>query len=430
MTSRFKAGISEVDITPPVGLPMWGYAARAGLSQGVLDSLYARVLVLEAGENRLAVVAVDLGRPFGRASLDRLRTIVKNSSGISCALVSASHTHSGPVIRDEYPSDDVPEWERRTVKKIADAIGRAYGSRVEAWVGMGYGVASIGHNRRRVNPDGTVTWLERNVTRIPTSPVDSTVSVLRVDSADRSPLAILINFACHPVIFGADNLEYSADFPGAVARTIRESFDSKPLCLFLQGAAGDINPYHAVTPLKEDARRSCDQAGTELGQEAVRVARNIHTDTSEEGRLDSVEDSLTFDLRWDPGKFRAALETFGKQFLENSAPRIRSKWELPVSTVLINRRIALMAMPGEPFVEFQISWRDRCPLRDCMLLGYTNGYFGYFPTIRAATEGGYGAVGATTWVEVGAGERIIDHALIRTYEMLGRLGDEPRVTEW
>ena len=58
-------------------------------------------------------------------------------------------------------------------------------------------------------------------------------------------------------------------------------------------------------------------------------------------------------------------------------------------------------------------------------MGYTNGYHGYFPTIPAAIKGGYGAASASTWVEVGAGERILDRAVVRINEMLGRLSDLP-----
>jgi hypothetical protein len=103
--------------------------------------------------------------------------------------------------------------------------------------------------------------------------------------------------------------------------------------------------------------------------------------------------------------------------------------QLPVTTVLIDRKIAIMGMPGEPFVEFQTNWRARCPVHDCFFFGYTNGYAGYFPTIQAATEGGYGATSATTWVQTGAGEQMVDHALIEVYRMLGRLQDSPR-TDW
>lgn len=78
-------GVAEVDITPPVGLPMWGYAARSGPSRGVLDPLFARALVIEVGEQRFALVTLDLGRPFGPASLEFLRTLRRPSLAIDFA---------------------------------------------------------------------------------------------------------------------------------------------------------------------------------------------------------------------------------------------------------------------------------------------------------------------------------------------------------
>jgi neutral ceramidase len=425
-----KAGVAKVDITPPTGQPMFGYAARSGPAAGTLDPLFARVLVLEAGERRLALVALDLGRPFGPASLAQLRESAKKSSGISYVLVVAAHTHSGPVIKDEYPGGDTPLWESGALEKIAKAIDAAHEQAVEARLGAGYGIAYIGHNRLRRNPDGTTTWMDRNPTMIPTSPVDPTVSVLRVDTNEGRPLAILVNYACHPVVFGPDNLRFSADFPGAMASTIEQAFGGQPVCFFLQGAPGNINPYHAVTPLVQDAVKWRDWTGERLGGEAARVAKGIQTESNAEASLDFAEDSLTFHLRWQPERFREALLRFGERFFEDFAPRIREEWTLPVAAVLINKRIAWMTMPGEPFVEFQINWRDRCPVRDAFLLGYANGYGGYFPTIQAAAEGGYGGAGATAWVEVGAGERMVDHAVIRIYQMLGRLTDLPQNAQY
>jgi hypothetical protein len=83
-------------------------------------------------------------------------------------------------------------------------------------------------------------------------------------------------------------------------------------------------------------------------------------------------------------------------------------------------------MPGEPFVEFGVSFRDRSPLRNSFFAGYANGYFGYFPTIRAAVEGGYGAEGIVARTEVGAGESMLDTALVRLYTMLGQLKPLPK----
>ena len=63
--AELEAGAAKADITPPIGFPMWGYAARHDKpSVGVLDPLFARALVLKAGEVKIALVGLDLGRGF------------------------------------------------------------------------------------------------------------------------------------------------------------------------------------------------------------------------------------------------------------------------------------------------------------------------------------------------------------------------------
>lgn len=253
------------------------------------------------------------------------------------------------------------------------------------------------------------------------------MAVLRVDRADGKPLAVLVNYACHPVVLGWDNLQYSADYPGVMMKTVEQAFDGVPLCFFLQGASGDINPYFAVTPIQEDVVKMRDWTGEHLGQEAIRVAKKIKPRAAPEATLDFSEDLLPVRLRWKVEKVRQALlKPEGQKADAEYAARLKQQeFQLPVATVVINKEIALMSMPGEPFVEFQMNWRDRCPLPDAFLLGYANGDFGYFPTIQAATRGGYGAASQSTQVEAGAGERMVDHAVVIIYEMLGRLSDLP-----
>ncbi len=428
--ATLRAGVAKVDITPPVGVPMWGYTLRD--STGTLDPLYARVLVLEVGEKRMAIVALDLGRCFGHDSLERVRAAVRQSSGITYVLAAASHTHSGPVVQDAYPNG-VPAWVAAVLDRIAKAIDDAHQHAVAVRIGTGYGVAYIGSNRHRANPDGTVTWFEHNPTQIPTAPVDPTVAVLRVDTADGRPLAVLVNYACHPVVFGPDNTQYSADYPAVMTKTVEQTMGGQPLCFFLQGAPGDINPYYAVVPLKENAVERRNWTGTRLGEEAARVAKAIHTEAAAEPSLNFAEDLLNLHFRWNSEKYRqaamASTEAADKRAFDAYFPSTAPEQQLPVATVLINRRIALMSMPGEPFVDFQMNWRARCPVSDCFLLGYANAYFGYFPTIRAASEGGYGASGASTWIEPGAGERMVDHAVIKVYDMLGLFSDMPESPE-
>ena len=433
--SEFKAGVSRIDITPPPGVPMYGYFDRTQVSKGTLDPLYARVLVLEVEGKRLALVTLDLGRVFGPSSLAALRERLARESGISFLLITASHTHSGPNILDEYPSNRPPAWETNDLNKIAGAVSAACALLTEARLGTGYGRAYIGYNRRRVFPDGAVSMFWTNPDRIPTSPVDPTVSVLRVDTAAGKPLAVLVNYACHPVVFGPDNLEYSADYVGVMARTVEEAVGSagggSPLCIFLQGGDGDINPYYATTPLADGAVKKRDWTGEQLGLEAARVAKTINTVPAAQPSLQFTEDVMTFPVRWDAQKFRQGmLSAYGPKIYEDHADLLNSDHprrdlSVPVTTVLINRTIALVGLPGEPFVDFQVDWRNRCPVRDAFFVGYANGYLDYFPTIRAAAEGGYGGADSDTYIAVGAGERMIDQAVIRIYDMLDRLADMP-----
>jgi neutral ceramidase len=423
--AELRAGVAKMDITPRTHEPLWGFEDRTDPSTGTLDPLYARILVLEAGGKRIAIVTLDLGRTFGESSLDHLKEVVSKSSGISCLLLSASHTHAGPVIKDEYGGAP-PEWEQEALDAIAAAIKTASDNLQIARIGSGTGSVFIGHNRLRVNDDGTVNWFERNPTMVPTSPVDPTVTVVRIDDRNGVPLAILINYACHPVVLGSENSQYSADYPGITNRVVEKAFGGNVQSFFVQGAAGDINPYYAATPIKGNALKLRDWTGEQLGQEVVRVAKGIQTVNDPSASIDFREETLHLKLRWDPEQFRAALlKTFGAKSLEQMGAPIRPIIDVRVTSVLIDKQIAIIAVPGEPFVDFQESWRARCPVATALFFGYANGYHGYLPTISAASRGGYGAASASTWVEVGAGERMVDWALIQTYQMMGKYSALP-----
>ena len=111
--------------------------------------------------------------------------------------------------------------------------------------------------------------------------------MIRVDKMDGSALAILIQYACHRVVFGSDNLHYSADFPGVMNHIVEEKTGGHAISFFLQGAPGDINPYYAVTPIEQDAAKWRDWTGERLGREAARVATEIHTENTAELLLNS-----------------------------------------------------------------------------------------------------------------------------------------------
>ena len=423
LAAQLKGAVARVDITPPAGLDMWGFASRKGPARKTLDPLYARVLVLAAGEKRVAIVTLDLGRSFGPASLERLQSSARRSSNIGYLLVAASHTHSGPIVSDnyDYAGGHTPAWEDAALTHIAEAIDSAAKHVVPVRVGMGYGTTYVGYNR--LQTPQSFAHDPRDPTQIISSPVDPTVGVLRIDTAaDGRPMAILVNYACHAVVLGGENERWSADWPAAMATTVEDAFPSHPMTFFLQGGAGDINPYY---PNPQDPVRWRDWIGNRVGQETVRVAKAIETKDEPDGSLDFADDTMTAKTRWNIPAFNEAFRLTWNPHESYYDPHLGPESTVRTTTLLINKRMAFMSMSGEPFVDLQIDWRSRCPVHDSFFVGYANGYNGYIPTIEGAVRGGYGGASSMTWVAVDSGSRMVDHSVVRIYEMLGKLTDLP-----
>lgn len=423
----FQAATAKTDITPADLVSLWGYSDRSSPATGTHDPLYAKVLLLDDGSTRLAWVTLDLGRPFGSQSMNLVRDRVKGSAGVTHVCFSASHTHSAPSIDEFYETGKRPAWETAALDRIAVAIESAATRLVPALIGTGDGSVLIGHNRRFVRPDGTVKMLWRNVTKMPTHPLDPRVGVIRIDNRDGNTLAVVVNYACHPVVFGPDNLEYSADFPGATAEVVEAALGPDCICLYLQGAPGDINPYYDKMKLEEGAETLMRETGRQLGEEALRVAKAVVPTEPMTPEIQVSLETRHFNLRYDTTDLLEQLRARGvnPETIERYRAYLATPMDCVVTTVLLNRDVAVMGMPGEPFVEFGLNFRDRAPAAVSYFAGYCNGYFGYFPTIRAAVEGGYGAEGITSRVEVGAGEAMVDMAVIRLLKMQGLLKSEP-----
>jgi len=95
-----KGGCAKVNITPPIGIWLSGYSRRDRASDDIVDELYARAMVLDDGQNTIAIVCNDLvGVPLGITT--EIRRIIEEKTGIpeKSVLICATHTHYGPMIR-------------------------------------------------------------------------------------------------------------------------------------------------------------------------------------------------------------------------------------------------------------------------------------------------------------------------------------------
>ena len=390
--SDFRAGVARIDITPPVGHVMGGYEARKLPATGTHDSLYATVLLIESADTSLALVTCDL-RSFVST---RVGELAKQKFGVKTTILSVSHTHSGPLT-----------WEARTPwygeaeDKMVEAIGKAKAAMFPASIEVATGHIYLGFNRRKV-VDGQATMWWRNADRLPSHPLDPTVNVLLVKDADSKTRAVLVNYACHPSVLGPDNLRFSADYPGAMKRYV-ESQVPGATCLFVQGGAGDINPYRDKEPVNGQGFQAVDEMGQALGKYVVSIMGRGRPVT---GTFRTTSEITEVKNRWRP------------------AEKIPIGW----TAGAIGDSLCFAAFPGEPFIEHQITFREKAECTNAMLFGYSYSaagvWAGYIPTILASVEGGYGADYNTT-VEVGAGERLIDRAVVKLFELRGLLKDLP-----
>jgi len=400
--SELLAGVARANITPPVGIPMVGFAGR-GPAEGVHDDLFATVLALKSEDKAAIVVALDLIFAPERLTAD-VTAEVGRRVGATPALVllCASHTHYGPAIESDDTSSDVYAYGLALKHQIAGAVQVALSRLSPVRVGFGEGESHIGINRRERRSDGSI-WLGRN----PDGACDRSVRIARLDS-DAGPLAAIVNFACHGVSAGGQMRQISADFVGQMRRLV-EPFTGAT-CLFLQGACGNINASemrHSFEPARK--------LGVMLGGEVAKVFEGIDTEPASGLATASTIAKLpamAFSSVEEADAQVAALEGELRRVRESGADGGSVWWAehrlaraeamreslvtgspLPPVGAEVNALrfadVALVTAPGEVFTEIGMAVKAESPLPKTCFVGYSNGSIGYVPVPEAYEEGGY-----------------------------------------
>ncbi len=404
----FRVGFAQKEITPQVATPMWGYGARRDmLSQGTLDPLMAKAIVIEAGTDRVALVGLDLGRAPSVAMMEEIRAEIREKAKVEHVLIVGSHTHHGPVLeltdREGFGKgkfDDTVKYLKSLPGMIASTITEAATRLAPAK--MGVSSEEVPYNRNRHSK------------RQPAAR-DPLLFVMRFDDLEGKPIAILVNFAAHPVMTSGSILKFSADYPGFMMNHVEKEMGAP--CVFIQGASGDMS----VNGINVNGPR---EFGEQLGQKCVELAKSTETKVAARPRIQGRTDRFDFTTRInlnDPITMTAYSVAFFPELIRNFAEDYKDGMHPELNTVLINREVALVGGSGEFFCNHAVRLRDRSYVKHTLFFGYCNGYMNYFPTIEAISEGGYGADAPVSPAQVGAGEQMMNRALINIYSMLGKI---------
>jgi hypothetical protein len=382
-----RIAVKTVDITPirPVGLG--GFAGRLGPYRLVADDLALTVLVLRQVDAVVAIVSADVlffDDAMREGLLRRLR-----DGGLTLTadqlILAATHTHFAPMLDATKPRLGIAEREYR--ERIED---KAYGVLRELLEQDGEAV-SLRYSRgamrgqvcrrslRATLADGGVVYHSVMAPNA-AEPVDDALTVIRFDTYDGRPKAIVWNWACHPV--GFPELEaVSADFPGTVRRRIKAEFGPQIEVLFLQGCAGDIRPdttpaggaRDAVPPTDRDIEFSpFTPDGWERWAAAIAdgVLRQVLA-TNGWIQIAPAIASSSCSIRLDRVASEAGDTMMGMRLL------------------MLARDLAIVCWSAEPVSGYAVRLRSLLPECTVIAAGYVDTVFGYLPTDRMVRFGGY-----------------------------------------
>ena len=407
---NLRAGAARVDITGPAD------PANPPSGKYEHERLYVRVIVLDNGASRVALVGADqagLGEAVWTAASKQIAAEL--NCPIANIVMSATHTHSGgmPNFGRGGPGRGMPAADPNAppppiVAQIMDAVRQAKAKLQPARVGYGKGFSYLNVNRDVVDPE-THRW-----TQAPNldAPSDKTVAVMKFVSPAGDPIAVYMTYAMHPVNGYLAGFT-SADFAGATSRYVEQAYGDQIVAIFGQNASGDQNPLYlraatndlasrsgvkitgnvltreaveapirdgkvpagAPDPKVRDAlERVMDAEGVILGEEVIRVMTNI-TRLNASPRIEGAQTVVTV-----PGRKR----------LDNAREGTQGSYEDgdPVNIRLGVLRIgdvALGSVDAEIYSPIGMKFKERSPVADTMLVTLANGAAnsGYIPNDTA-----------------------------------------------
>lgn len=401
MTNECKAGVAKRAITPEVGAGLSGFIARLKPSDGILDEIHVRALVVQSATTVVGIVQADL-LGFAPWQVREVRDFAHRKLGIApdCLLLSATHTHSGPGVVYVRGCEMAPlEYQTYVLDQIKAALQEAATTAQTATLRLASVPYQLGLNRREETENGVVLGVS------PDKPHPTSLEVAVLETATQK--AILYTHACHPYTLGGESLLISGDFPSIASLQLEN--ENATVALFLNGCAGNIAPEAAFqgeeatiaegVRLAEAVTEACTRAEPAeclplLGKSVVARLPFSPFPTIEE--VEEVAAAQERVVRPEERGQSAVQERIAEALGEWSGLVKKAvQRRFPIDPVQCEVQLlqlgdlTLLGIAGEPFYETGEAIRASAPHSRFWPLGYTNAYCGYIPTSAEFPMGGY-----------------------------------------
>jgi neutral ceramidase len=400
-----RAGVSEIELKPPLGLVT---GDGAPVAKGYLTPLYVKALVLANGYDEVAVVTLDM-LGIDRPDAQRAAELASKRSGVPAhgILMTCSHTHVAPsmlptlhVYREAfnpYWNEEAKQreraWVNTVVETIAEAIAEAKGRLQEASLGVVTAeLPWLVFNRRRYTRNyGVWThWMgiPSNQAYGQEGPIDPEFGLFVVRDARHKPICLMWNFTGHNSFNFGD--QYAADLPYTVQKALDERIGEHIPCLYTPGCSGNTNYFDYQKP------EGLEKATEGVASAIMAIYREACTRPIV--KLGSRKAELFFAQRdvsrywWKHDiemKLPSWIEYGEKEMKRFQAERAECETYQTDVMALRLGEAALVGLAAEAFVEFGLMIKERSPFRHTYIATYANDYAGYVATREAFINGSY-----------------------------------------
>ena len=405
-----KIGFGRADVTPPLGSALAGYF-HIREAVGILDPIFLNAVVIESGEERIAVITADFLSMYLTQATE-IRNFVAEETGIPAdhILMQCLHQHTSVT------AGNTPAFYREGLKrKYADVVKFALSDLAECTVTVGEKETAepVSFIRRYRMKDGTVMtnpgFLNPEIDH-PLGKADNTVRLVRFHREDKGDIA-MIGFQTHPDTLGGHR--FSADWPGFVRRTVEKALEDEGVhCILLNGCQGDTNHINTSRPkLPVSTAERYEKVARIIGETVAAAALDVWNEgrpvaegpISGEVSLHVIPSNLEGVEEIEEAKeiIRLLAEKLPTPRPLNLAERGRyarlarlenaSLFQKVNVTMVAFGKIAIVGYAGEPFTEYADVLREAYPQLLILTACNCNGAQGYLPSAAAFDEGGYEA---------------------------------------
>jgi hypothetical protein len=389
----WKAGVAKANVTPNQPLWLAGYGGRDKPADGKAMDLWIKVLALEDARGHRALILTSdlLGIPQNIYQHTCAALKTKFDLDASQILLSASHTHCGPVLRgalyDIYPLDEnqrtlIEGYSRELETKIVETATRALADLAPARLAAGQGTAGFAVNRRN-NPEANVPSLIENGKL--QGPVDHAVPVLAVYLPNGDLKAVLFGYACHNTVMGF--YQWAGDYAG-FAQIAIEKTHTNATAMFFMGCGGDQNP------LPRHRLDLAERYGDMLASAVEEVL--LSPPAALPSKLDTTMEMVSLNLG--PAPTAAELEKLASDKtptnrryaarlldgLKSGQPFVRT-YSYPLQAWRFGGKQLLLTLGGEPVVDYSLKFKKQFG-QNTWVAGYCNDVMTYIPSLRVLNE--------------------------------------------